>query len=326
MEIKFYKEEKFHSPIVYAVKHTDITVRMESRSGGIFTALSDQVLNLGGIVYGCALTEEYNAVHMRAENAEERNLMRGSKYIQSNMSDMFCHVKEDLQTGRTVLFSGTSCQVAGLSAFLGRDYNNLLMIDIVCHGVPSPLVWHRYLEWQEERVQSKAVGVEFRNKYNYGWAAHYESIYMLNGKQINSDIFKKLFYSHYILRPACYKCPYKDIIHPGNITIGDYWGIDTAAPGFNDNRGVSLVLINDTKGKMWFEKTRGNLHVVETRIEDSIQPTLQAPFDEPINRKKFWEDFSSKPFVIIAKKYAGYGEWNWFMRHIKAIVKKVVNK
>ena len=124
-------------PLVYAVKHKDINIRMNSRSGGFFSAVSDLVLKNGGIVYGCILTDEMNAKHIRTETIEGRDLMRGSKYIQSNMGTVFKDVKQDLNGGKLVLFSGTSCQVAGLKNLLEKDYNNLICIDIVCHGVPS---------------------------------------------------------------------------------------------------------------------------------------------------------------------------------------------
>ena len=124
-------------PKVYAVKHKDEMIRAASRSGGIFTALSDQVLSNGGVVYGCVLTEEFDAVHIRTDNAEDRNRMRGSKYIQSKLGDTFKSVKTDLDAKKSVLFSGTSCQVAGLKKYIGKEYDNLFCVDIVCHGVPS---------------------------------------------------------------------------------------------------------------------------------------------------------------------------------------------
>ncbi len=322
MSIAYYKDLKFQSPDTYAVKHRSQEIRMESRSGGVFTALSDIILENHGVIYGCALTEDFNSIHVRAENADARDAMRGSKYTQSDMTDMFIRVKEDLENGREVLFSGTSCQVAGLSAFLGKDYEKLFLLDIVCHGVPSPAVWQRYLRWQEQCVNSRVIGVDFRNKHTYGWAAHYESLFMLNGRQINSQIFKTLFYGHWILRPACYSCPYKDTIHPGNITIGDYWGIDEITPSFNDDKGVSLVMINDEKGRILFQKACKDLEVINTKIEESIQPPLKAPFPEPKDRTRFWVDYQKRSFEYITKKYAGAGKMNKMKRFVKAVLRR----
>ena len=233
---------QWDEPEVYAVKHCRDDVVSASRSGGIFTAVSDWILHENGIVYGCILDENFQAVHTRAETALERDAMRGSKYIPSRMEDTFRLVQKDLKENRMVLFTGTSCQVAGLKNFLGRDYDNLVCMDIVCHGVPSPEVWSEYLKWQSKRHRSKIIGVDFRNKKDYGWREHVETLYFSNGKLVNSRVFTKLFYNHAVLRPSCYKCPFKQIMHPGDITIADYWGIEKAAPEFDDNKGVSLVI------------------------------------------------------------------------------------
>ena len=243
-------------PKVFAVKHKDESTRADSRSGGIFTALSDQVLSNGGVVYGCILTDDFNAVHIRADNAEERNRMRGSKYIQSKLGDTFKNVKADLDARRSVLFSGTSCQVAGLKKYLGKEYDDLFCVDIVCHGVPSKKVWNAYLRWQEQKNHSKVAGVNFRNKRDFGWRDHVETLYFENGKSTSSRVFKDFFYGHTVLRPSCYECPYKSVMHPGDITIADYWGIEKAAPEFDDNKGVSLVLINNKTGDNAFEKVK----------------------------------------------------------------------
>lgn len=294
-------------PKVYAVKHKDEAIRAASRSGGIFTALSDQVLFNGGVVYGCVLTEDFSAVHVRAEGAEERDRMRGSKYIQSKLGDTFKNVKADLDAQRNVLFSGTSCQVAGLKKYLGKEYENLFCVDIVCHGVPSKKVWDAYLRWQEHKNRSKVAGVDFRNKKDFGWHDHVETLYFEAGKSTSSRIFRNLFYGHTVLRPSCYECPYKSVMHPGDITIADYWGIEKAAPEFDDNKGVSLVLVNNEVGEKALEQVKDLLIRKQTKLEDSLQPPLKAPFPKPENREQFWNDFRNKPFDYIAKKYGGIG-------------------
>ena len=171
-------------PKVFAARHKDEEVRAASRSGGIFTALSDTVFEKGGVVYGCVLDKRMHAVHVRATNEAIRDLMRGSKYIQSQMGDSFKSIKSDLEAGRHVLFSGTSCQVAGLKRFLGKEWNNLLCVDIVCHGVPSPNVWKEYLKWQESKKNNKIIKVDFRNKRDYGWREHIECKFCSNGTPI----------------------------------------------------------------------------------------------------------------------------------------------
>ena len=294
-------------PKVYAVKHKDEATRAASRSGGIFTALSDRVLSDGGVVYGCILTDDFSAIHIRAENTEERNRMRESKYIQSKLGNTFKNVKLDLDTGKRVLFSGTSCQVAGLKRYLGKEYNNLFCVDIVCHGVPSKKVWNAYLRWQEEKKHSKVVKVDFRNKRDFGWHDHVETLYFENGKSSNSYVIRNLFYGHTVLRPSCYECQYKSVMHPGDITIADYWGIEIAAPEFDDNKGVSLVLVNNEAGENVLDMEKDKLIWKQTKIEDSLQPPLKAPFPKPENREQFWYDFENKPFEYISKKYGESG-------------------
>ncbi len=319
----------WEKPKVYAVKHKDEEIRAASRSGGIFTALSDLVLADGGIVYGCVLTENFTAVHIRAESVVERNRMRGSKYIQSKLGDTFKNVQKDLEDGKSVLFSGTSCQVAGLKQFLKEEYDNLFCVDIVCHGVPSISVWKSYLHWQEQKNHGKAVKIDFRNKKDFGWHDHVETIEFENGKSASSRVFRNLFYGHMILRPSCYECPYKSVMHPGDITIADYWGIEKAAPEFDDNKGVSLVLVNNKAGENAFERVKDKLIWKRTELKDSMQPPLKAPFPKPDNRERFWDDFRNKPFEYVAKKYGGIGLKNdvkTFLRKIKRKIKKLVVK
>lgn len=308
--------------LVYAVKHKDESVRSKSRSGGVFTALSDLVLENKGVVYGCVMNDSFEAVHTRALTKVERDLMRGSKYVQSDLGDTFRNVKNDLYRNYYVLFSGTSCQIAGLKKYLGKEYDNLLCVDIVCHGVPSPKIWRKYLEWQSN--EEKVLSVDFRNKKDYGWRSHVETI-VLENRIINANIFTNMFYAHDILRPVCYKCPYKSIHHPGDITIADYWGIENAAPEFDDNKGVSLVLVNTEKGQRYFERAKPAVQWKETSIEDSMQPPLIAPFSKPDTRERFWKDFYNHDFSYIVKKYGGQvSAWRKLARKIKRVVKKVI--
>lgn len=324
------KIEKSSYPKVYAVKHKNYEIRMDSRSGGIFTALSDQILKNKGAVYGCTLTDNFKAVHTKALSFKERDNMRGSKYIQSDMGDIFTDVFESLKKGIPVLFSGTSCQIAGLKSFLNKSYDNLFCVDIVCHGVPSPKVWQSYLKWQEMANNAKCLGVDFRNKKDFGWKAHIETLTMKNADneriKVSSEVFKNLFYSHNILRPCCYKCPYKSTVHPGDITIADYWGIEKAAPEFNDNKGVSLVLINNEKGKKMFDSVSFALDYKSCKIEDSLQPPLIKPFPEPIERQNFWKEFNSKSFNHIVKKYANKNICYKIMLYYLKIKKRIFNK
>lgn len=314
-------------PIVYAVKHNNMQIRLDSRSGGVFTAISDYVLNLDGVVYGCVLNEDFDAVHIRSQSKEERNKMRGSKYIQSDIQNCYLDVKKDLLNGKIVLFSGTSCQISAIKNYIVKDLlENLILVDIVCHGVPSSRVWHDFINWQEEKHKAICSCVDFRNKKDFGWNSHVESIWLKTNsgkiKQIDSEVYATLFYEHSILRNSCYQCPYKDIVHPGDITIADYWGIDKAAPGFDDNKGVSLVLINNMKGAGIFDLLT-NIDYQKCELEKSMQPPLKAPFEKPKSREQFWEYYNSHSFNDTAFCYGNYSLKMRIRKELKYILLKL---
>ena len=317
--------------ISYIVKQKDLISRMKSRSGGVFAAVSDKVLEAGGVVYGCALDERFQAYHRRAVTKEERDLFRGSKYVQSDMKDAIKEALEDLKAGRVVLFSGTPCQIAGVRAVCPKEYRgNLLCMDIVCHGVPSPAVWNSFIDYMQKKYHGEITAVDFRNKRNHGWWEHIESV-KIHGMEIDSQIYKKLFYEHNILRECCYQCPYKSLERQGDITIADAWGIAAAAPEFDDNHGVSLVLCNTELGKKWLGKGLEDCDYKECKIEDYMQDPFRHSFEKPENYEVFWQEYFSKDFAeIIEKKYADSVKqrlkWRT-KRMIKAVVpQKLINK
>lgn len=302
--------EKAGFPAVYAAKYGSGEDRLRSQSGGMFAALSDHLLETGGVVYGCAFDESFKAVHVRADDKESRDRLRYSKYVQSDMGSIFSDVEKDLNKGLSVLFSGTSCQVAGLRSYLQRkgckSAENLYCTDIVCHGVPSPLVWADYLAWESRKAGSAPAEVLCRDKRRYGWKSHVVSIRFRNGKEAHRKVFPRLFYSHRILRPACYKCPYKSTHHPGDITIADFWADEQALPGFRDNKGVSLVLVNSERGARYFDACRGRLDVREADLKDCMQKPLQGSYDAPADREQFWDQYRGKNFEWIAARYSDY--------------------
>lgn len=289
--------------LAYAVKHKDEEIRAKSRSGGIFTAVSDVVLENGGMVYGCSLNDEFLAEHRRATTKEERDAFRGSKYIQSEMKNCYSLCANDLKAGLQVLFSGTPCQIEALYNFLelkNISTENLLTMDILCHGVPSPMVWKDYLN--EKFNESEIESVNFRDKKNFGWRDHTETI-TVNGKEISSKDFPKLFLSHFITRPSCFKCNYKNKNRISDITIGDYWLIELNKKDFDDNKGVSLVMLNSNKAINVFQECESNLIVEVFPLATSMQPVLNGNFPEPKNRKEFWEDYSKLSIMEMLKKY-----------------------
>lgn len=191
--------------LAYGARHKDMNEVETSRSGAAFIAISDYILEQGGVVYGAGYTDHFRVVHKRATTKEERDEFKGSKYVQSDMTGVFRQVKKDLRDGLTVLFSGTPCQTSGLNSYVGKRLREkLFLVDIVCHGVPSPYMWRDYIAYLEKKQGSPIVWMNFRDKQKYGWAAHHETFKFKNGGGKMSFTF--LFYKHIMFRRSCGKC------------------------------------------------------------------------------------------------------------------------
>lgn len=290
----------------WLVRHKDAETVAESRSGGVFTALSDAVLRDGGAVYGCRMEGPGTAIHARATTAEERDRFRKSKYIQSEMRDCFRQVREDLKNGLPVLFSGTGCQVAGLYSFLqGTDTAKLYTVDIVCHGTPSPRLWNAYLDWMRGKYGGEISEVQFRNK-RYGWKAHLETVRMGDALHASSA-YRVLFLKNAFLRPSCYECPFSSLRRKSDITIGDAWGIEKSGSPLNDNKGCSIVLVNSENGRALFERCRAELTVEEADLRDYLQDNLYQPSKRPADRQKYFDCLNDKGFDALAGRYGRAG-------------------
>lgn len=289
----------------YAVKHTDNLVRMKSQSGGAFTALSDEVLLRGGVTYGCALTDSFLAEYRRATTKTERDAFLGSKYIASTIGTAYAQVLKDLQSGSEVLFVGLPCQTAQMrNLAISYDTSKLYLADILCHGAPSPTIWLAHLRAMEQKHHGYATAVDFRNKAVFGWKAHYET-FVINGKMYASDVFRKLFFGHWVLRESCFQCPYKCSNRPSDITLGDYWGLVKVLPEWNDDKGVSCVFINSEKGSELFQRVTesGTVETFLVKFEDATQRSLQSNFPFPETYHLFWEEFHKNGFGYVKKKY-----------------------
>ena len=300
------KSQNIEIPTAYAVKHKNMDIRLNSRSGGMFTAISDFVLKNSGVVYGVGYKDHFIVCHKRTTTKNQRDELRGSKYVQSQLDDIFMRLKKDLQENRWVLFSGTPCQTAGLNSFLDQanmKKDKLILCDIICHGTPTPKVWQDYLIFVENRYKGLITKVDFRNKELFGWHAHRETV-EINGKIYDNNIYTKLFYKHDVLRPACFNCKYTNMKRPSDITLADFWGIDDVIVGFNDDKGVSLVFTNTEKGKWIFEEVKDGLDFKICTDTLFIHPNLKNPTKRPIDRDQFWEDYNEKGFEYILKKYA----------------------
>jgi len=315
----------YDEPFVYAVKHKDENVRMTSSSGGAFTAISDFVLKQSGIVYGATFDENMNIVHQRAETKEECETLKGSKYVQSNLKDVYSQVRMDVKTGKYVLFTGTPCQVAGLKTYLGNeDTKNLILCDIVCHGTPSPLIWSEYLNFIS-RKYSKIKRYYFRYKPK-GWKGLNVFASLIDGKELYNTnaliTYSRIFYAHYATRPSCHKCKYTNMHRPSDITMADFWGIEKCMPDFDDNKGVSLLLVNTPKGQQVFDAIKNNLQYRDSNVVDCLQPQLLHPSEPSPKRDAFWADYKQLGYEFVVKKYAGYG----LKAEVKLIISLVLQK
>lgn len=273
------KSLNLEEPEIYAARHKDIHEIETSRSGAVFIAISDYILENGGIVYGVGYKDHFKVAHKRATTKEERNEFKGSKYVQSDLDGIFRQVKEDLKKGNTVLFSGTPCQTAALNSYIGTKLReNLVLVDIVCHGVPSPYIWRDYLAYIEKKYKSKVVNVDFRDKSRIGWSGHIESFVFDNGKKIESKIYTNLFQQNIMLRKSCGRCFFTNFKRPSDLTIGDYWGWKKISDNFNaDNKGCSLFFINTKKGYEVFLVISKYMNLIHANMNLCMQPNLIKP-------------------------------------------------
>lgn len=264
----------------YAAFSRDDVLREKSTSGGIFSELARKILKQGGAAYGARYTENFKVAYFRAENESELSLLRGAKYAEAQLGDTFADVKRQLESGRAVLFSGTPCKVSALRSFLRRDYDRLYCVDFVCHSIPSPTAFEKYIEY---RAATDAHGVmpesiEIRSK-STGWSRFsYSSVFKYGDGTIYSisgleDPYIKLFLSGGISRPSCADCRFKGYSRASDITIGDFWGIWDIAPDMDDNGGTSVVLVHSPKGRRIWEELDGVISR-EVALEQSSQKNM----------------------------------------------------
>lgn len=305
--------------LAYAAKNKIESIHKDSSSGGIFTLLAEFVLKQGGIVFGAAFDEHFKIKHVAVETIGDLYKLRGSKYTQSIVGHTYVEARKNLKEGRLVLYTGTPCQIAGLKAYLKKDYPNLFTQDLICHGVPSPAIWKKYIEYRETISQEKVHHINFRNKDN-GWK-EYEIVFSFekNRYQVaySKDIYMKAFLKNLCLRPSCYDCRFKGLIRDSDITLADFWGIENILPEMDDNKGTSLVLIHSNKGKQLFEKIKADCLFQEVDVSRAIaeNPSAIQSSYENKNRKAFMKDIQRKSLEKVVHKYTK-----------KSFISKVKNK
>lgn len=310
-----------NQPVAYACYNKDESIRKESSSGGVFTLLATLVIEHGGIVYGASFNDENMVEHIEINNVNDLSKLRGSKYVQSRIRDTYSRVREYLNQGRLVYFSGTPCQIDGLLAYLNKKYENLILQDIVCHGVPSPKVWKKYLE--QFNIE-KDARILFRDK-STGWDSYSFTIDQKDKfTQLSSqNEYMKVFLKDLCLRPSCYDCHSKSLHRNSDITLADFWGINNICPELYDNEGTSLVFINSEKGKELFNRIKKNIVYKEVNIDEASKynPSSYKSVTMPDKRNKYMENIFDNDFNKYSKKYIK----NTFIDKIKGNIKCILN-
>lgn len=263
----------------YVAYTKNATVRKNSSSGGMFTELAESVLKNNGVVFGCAFDDDFNAHHIMVNNSSDLEKLRGSKYIQSQIESTYKEAERLLKNGQLVLFSGVACQIAGLNSYLRKDYNNLITVDVLCHGVPSGKAWRKYIDDNQKRHNAKLNKYYFRNKDN-GWKVFtVKQMYMDNqgeSSPFNKDSFMQLFLGEVCLRPSCHNCRFKDIRRPSNITLGDCWGVQNYMPEMDDDKGTSVVIAHTKKGVNILNSVKNNLVIKKAKLDRALPPTADS--------------------------------------------------
>ena len=304
----------------YAAVHKDDEVLAKSTSGGAFTAIADAVFAQGGIVYGAAMLDGMQVKHIRTSGKDDFEGLRSSKYLQSDTGTTYQMVEQDLKQGKTVLYSGTPCQIDGLKNFLGKDYENLYTVDIVCHGVGSQAYFDKYMDYARERY-GKIKALRFRSKEYAGWSCGGVVVVVDSSdclKKIPYRDFDNYYYSYFlsgdIYRKSCYSCKYANTNRVGDFTLGDYWGVEALNLPLQTENGCSLLLVNNRHAMQLLDEIE-SLDRVETTVEQAAHcnKQLNAPSKLMDSRQNRIGEYESMSGQQIQKEY--------LKNHRKTVVK-----
>lgn len=264
-------KNNFAEPYVKAAWNKNEEIRINSTSGGVFSALAIQFIRQGGYVVGAEYTEDYGIKHTIISDEEKIKSLRQSKYAQSELDNIFGRIKKLLNIGEKVMFCGTPCQVAGLRNYLIKDYDNLFLVDFICRGIVSQKIYKKYLESVENHSKSKVVNVHFKNK-DFGWNRFSTKLTLKNGKTYHKDRYHDEYMVGYLkynlyLRPCCNDCKFKTLPRVSDVTLGDFWGIGNSKKELDNDKGTSVVIINSKKGSDFFNQISDLLYSEDSTIE-----------------------------------------------------------
>lgn len=289
----------------YVAFNKDEETRLKSSSGGIFSLIANYILEQKGLVIGAAFNDNNELKHIAIEKKKELPKLMGSKYLQSDLNNIFKYIKENIKD-KKILFVGTPCQIGGLKAFIKKDYDNLICIDLVCHGVPSPKLFKKYIE-ELEKENGKLINYNFRDN-STGWDT-YSNTATFKNKTITEDRkennYMKLFLSDIALRQSCFNCNFKLGNKYSDITLGDFWGIKNHYPEMYNKSGVSAIIINTEKGNEIFKEIINNLEYKECKLEEIVSgnPSIKISGKEPKNRNEFFKEIDKLSVQELSNKF-----------------------
>lgn len=290
------KQEKFIQH-TYICQNKDERVRLDSTSGGVFSAVAGYILNRDGIIYGAAFDDDFVVKHIKIQSEEELEKLRGSKYVQSVIEPCYKEIEKFLEQERWVLFTGTPCQIEGIKSYLKKEYKTLLLMDIACYSVSSPMAWEKfklYLQKIEKIDISKVKKIKFRDKTHFGYEYTLMALYDISGNELwasgpESNKMLRGFVSNSITRPSCYNCAFKKQYRVSDFTVWDCYNVYQYSNEMDDNKGTSHILIQSEKGMEVFQEISMQLNLIEVDTEKAVstEPAIKYSAEPSNNRDKF---------------------------------------
>ena len=306
-----------------AVWLKDTEKLLQSSSGGLFAGLAERVLDDGGVVFGAAYDGDLKVGQTFVESKDDLWKLKGSKYVESGTGDSFRQAKEFLDGGRKVLYSGTPCQIAGLKKYLAGDYENLLTADLICHGVPSQKLWLKYLGWLGGRLGGRIIYYGFRDKDVGGWSCGGKTKTKTKVIDGSCDPYYASFLRCETYRESCYSCPFSSMERPGDVTIGDFWGIEKFHPEIDRTKGVSCLIVNSEKGKRMLEKCSDKFNFIGTSLEEvsAGNRNLRHPSERPEIRGDIYNGIDSEN---LDRYFSKFKRGNEFLFATKRLISKFI--
>lgn len=332
-------ENKIVNQKCFGIYLKDQNKLLESSSGGAFAGIAEYILSQNGVVFGASYDENLSVKHICIESVDELKKIKGSKYVESDLNNTFVEVKNFCEQGKTVLFSGCPCQIAGLKKYLGTDFANLFTVDLICHGVPSRKLFSKYIEWLSSKTKGNIIYYGFRDKDVAGWSCGGKAKTKTKTKTIEAscDPYYASFLRGETYRESCYTCKFANMDRVGDITIGDFWGVEKYYPEINRENGISCCIVNTIKGESLVEAIKETFNIfecTEAEIRDSNtnlnHPTVRGKIRNNIYKginelkaEKFFVRFKCENFLYIKIKRSVR---KFIPRPIKKFIKKVLNR